>query len=251
MMLAHNFDEARMFLADWVKTEEDFTKFVEYAFPGDALAEVRDDIEKQYPSAAFDGNQQRRMRVVLRDSTFICNNYQIYRAYNDRSQIYASRYEVPPAQHGSELMLIIWNREAEISDIIKGIAPGIPDWLINVLKGIFVPIATRYQTFFAGHALVGDPNFLSRRREIDWEVTTDDGEKLTNAMRIGIPFIRPPFYRLGSDPQVSKANCEFWDTMAQKITDAVKKDSVSREKNSVRLKTQDSKSLRVAVQFEL
>lgn len=250
MMLAHNFDEARMFLADWVQTPDDFTEFVGYAFPGDALVEVRDDIEKQYPSAAFNGNQQARTRVVLRDSTFVCNNYQVYGAYKDESQIYASRYEVPPAQHGSELMLIIWNRNAKISDLIKGIAPKIPNWLIEILQAILVPIATRYQTFFAGHALSGDPNYLTGRRGIRWEKTTDDGEELTNAMRIGLQFTNPSFFRLGSDPQVSKADCEFWDTTAQKITDAVKKDSVSKEK-PVSFKTQGSGSLRVAVQIEL
>jgi carboxylesterase type B len=250
MMLAHNFDEARMFLADWVKTEEDFTEFVGYAFPGDALAKLRDDIEKQYPSATFDGDQQARMRLVLRDSTFVCNNYQIYTAYKSSSEIYASRYEIPPAQHGSELMLLVWNQEAKASDIIKGMAPKIPDWLANILEVVFVPVARRYQTFFAGHALIGDPNYLAGGR-INWEVTTDDGEELTNAMRIALQFTNPPFYRLGSDPQVSKKNCEFWDTAAQKISDALKKGSVNREKKPVTFKTQDSESLLVAAQIEL
>ncbi|KUJ18549.1 alpha/beta-hydrolase [Mollisia scopiformis] len=250
MMLAHDFNEAQMFLADWVQTEQQFSEFVGYAFPGNALAIVRKLIELQYPSSAYD-DQQARTRVLLRDSTFVCNNYQLYGAYKGSSQIYSSRYEVPPALHGSELLLLVWNREANIADLLKGIASNLPKYLIDLLGAILVPIANKYQTYFAGHALAGDPNYLLGGRFVNWEVTSDDEEGLKDVMRIGLQFINPTFFRLGADTQVSKGNCEFWNTMAQLVADAVKTDSVRGEEGSVAFKTQNSERLKVAVQVEL
>lgn len=248
-MLSHDYDEANLFLADWVKTKADFTKFVSIAFPGEVLAGVRQDIEKKYPSDAFDDNQKRRMRTVLRDSTFVCNKRQIYMAYKDESQVYAARYEIPPAQHGSDLLPIIWNHGVDVSSFIKAVAPKLPDWLANVLEAIWLPFAIRYQTYFAGHALSGDPNYLTGGRGLKWEVTTDDGEELTNSMKIGLMYTNPrhPFYSLGSDPQVSASNCDFWNRMAEKITDLMG----DREKKPASFRTQVLQLLWGAQQIEL
>lgn len=248
MMLAHDFDEARMFLAKWVTTPAKFTQFVEYAFPGDALAEVRADIEKQYLSSAY-ADQQARTRVVLRDSTFVCNNYQIFKAYNEKTPIYASRYEIPPAQHGSELILLVWNPLVSMSDLLKGLAPKLPDFLKDLLSQILAPIARTYQIYLAGHALTGDPNYLSRAAT--WDPTTDDDEGLVNAMRINLLYTNPAFFREGADTQVSKNNCEFWDTTAQKISAAMKEESVSKKMDAMRFKKQNAESVKVMVQVDL
>ena len=220
-MLSHDYDEASLFLAEWVKTKDDFTRFVSIAFPGEALAEVRLDIEAQYPSNTFDGNQKKRTRAMLRDSTFVCNNRQVYMAYKNTSQVYATRYEIPPAQHGSDLLPIIWNRGVDVSGLIKAVAPNLPGWLTEILQAVWTPFATRYQRYIAGHALSGDPNNLTRGRGLKWEVTTDDGEQLTNAMKIGLMYANPrhPFYSLGSDAQVSASNCDFWNKVAATIMD--------------------------------
>lgn len=238
-ILSHDYDDASLFLADWVKTKADFTKFLELAFPGRALVRVRQSIETKYPSIAYDDNQKQRTRAVLRDSTFVCNNYQIYTAYKNTSQVYAARYEIPPAQHGTDLLPIIWNSNVNIPDLVKVVAPKIPDWLTNILAAIWLPFATRYQLYFAGHALSGDPNHPTHGRGLEWEVTTDDGKELTNAMKIGLMYTNPrhPFYHLGADAQVSANNCDFWNSVAGSIS-GLMSGGMSMEKKPHGFKTQ-------------
>jgi hypothetical protein len=161
ILVSHDLDEAGMFLPKWVDTESDFEGFVGYAYPGDALASVRDEIVELYPPKAFDNNQTRRVAAVLRDSTFVCTNYQIYHAY--KSKVYAARYEMPPASHGFDLFPIIWNTGADISDMLKVLAPWVPEFISNMFEGIWIYLARTYQLYFAGHALSGDPNYLTRR----------------------------------------------------------------------------------------
>ncbi|KFZ23475.1 hypothetical protein V502_02048 [Pseudogymnoascus sp. VKM F-4520 (FW-2644)] len=219
LVLSHNFDEASMFLAKWVETKEDFTEFVRLAFPGDELGEVRKSIAEKYPPIAFDYNQKQRLRTVLRDSTFVCNKRQVYNAYKSTSTVYTARFEIPPAQHGTDLLAIIWNRSVDIKALVKDLLPKIADWIPNLLEAIWVPMATRYQVYFAGHALSGDPNYLSNKG-LNWEVTTDDGEELTNSLKIGLQYSTPrqKFFALGRDFQTSEDNCAFWDDVAETIS---------------------------------
>lgn len=65
-------------------------------------------------------------------------------AYKDKSQIYTARYEIPPAQHGSDLLPIIRNRDVDVSGLIKVVAPNTPDWLSKILEAIWVPFALKY-----------------------------------------------------------------------------------------------------------
>ncbi|TGO89479.1 hypothetical protein BPOR_0107g00050 [Botrytis porri] len=223
LIISHVYDEARLFADKDIKTAAQFTEFVTLAFPGDKLAEVRQKIEDKYPSSTYNDDQQRRLRAVLRDSTFVCNNYQIFQAYKKNSKVYAMRYEIPPAQHGTDLLPIIWNKEVDVAGLIKQIIPRLPDWISQILENIWVPLASRYQQYFAGHALTGDPNYLAQGQALTWEVTTDDGEVLTNALRVGLQYSNPrhPFYSLGSDDQVAAASCDFWSDLAEKITIAI------------------------------
>ncbi|TGO47646.1 hypothetical protein BOTNAR_0513g00030 [Botryotinia narcissicola] len=219
LIISHVYDEARLFANKDIKTEAQFTEFVTRAFPGDELAEVRQNIEDKYPSRTYDNDQQTRLRAVLSDSTFVCNNYQIYQAYKKNSKVYATRYEIPPAQHGTDLLPVIWNEEVDVAGLIKAIVPWIPDWITNILGNVWVPLATRYQKYFAAHALTGDPNDLNYDRGLTWEVTTDDGKKLTNALKVGLQYSNPnhPFYTLGYDGQVTAESCNFWSDLAEKI----------------------------------
>ncbi|KAF5873404.1 putative carboxylesterase family protein [Botrytis fragariae] len=220
LMISHVYDEARLFADKNIKTAAQFTEFVTLAFPGDELAEVRQNIEDKYPSSAYNDNQQRRLMVVLRDSTFVCNNYQIYQAYKKNSKVYATRYEIPPAQHGSDLLAIIWDKKVDVAGLIKRIIPWLPDRSSEVLESIWVSLASRYQQYFAAHALTGDPNYLNQGKGLAWEATTDDDKELTNALKVGLQYSNPKhtFYSLGSDGQVAAASCDFWNDLAEKIT---------------------------------
>ena len=249
-ILSHDLDEASLFLADWVKTEADFTKFLSLAFPSPALAGVRESIEKKYPSIAYDYHQKQRMRTVLRDSTFVCNNYQVYKAYKNDSQVYAARYEIPPAQHGTDLLPIIWNNNVQLFNLVQVFGDRFPGWLANLLDIIWVSLATRYQIYFAGHALSGDPNHLLGQRLLPWEKTTDDGEELTNAMKIGLQYTQQRFYQLGADSYVSATNCDFWNGVARSVSDLMS-GGINMEKKPHRLTKQNPNYLRGGQEEEL
>lgn len=225
IVVSHDFDEVTLFVAKWVKTKEDFTKFVALAFPGDKYAHVRERIEEQYPAKNFDFQQNDRMRRVLRDSTFVCNKRQIYNAYHNASTVYTARYEIPPAQHGFDLFAIVWNSEVEIRDLLKNAF--LPAWILDVIDSFWGYLASKYHLYFAGHALSGDPNYLMHGRNLQWEPTEDDGKEFTNSLRIGLTYVDPshPLYNIGRDQQSSTENCAFWDEVAAEISEIGAKDA--------------------------
>ena len=226
IVMSHDFDEVTLFVAKWVKTKEDFTKFVALAFPGDKYANVRERIEEQYPAKMFDFNQNDRMRRVLRDSTFVCNKRQIYNAFHNTSDVYTARYEIPPAQHGFDLFAIVWNHDIEIRDLLKHAF--LPGWMLDIFDSIWASLASRYHIYFAGHALTGDPNYLNSRG-LQWEQTEDDGKEFTNSLRIGLHYLgtNHPLYNIGRDQQSSTENCAFWDEVAAEISKIDAKDASS------------------------
>ena len=222
ILISHDYDEVTLFVARWVNTKEDFTKFVALAFPGEKYSGIRDRIEEQYPAKSFDFSQDLRMRRVLRDSTFVCNKRQIYNAFHNTSTVYTARYEIPPAQHGFDLFAIVWNSEIEVRDLLKYAL--LPEWVLDALDSFWGYMATQYHRYFAGHALVGDPNIF--RQRLRWEPTEDDGNYFTNSLKIGMSYVGNghPLYALGRDRQSSTENCAFWDEIAAEIAEVDAKD---------------------------
>lgn len=223
--MSHDHDEVSLFLAKWVDTKEEFSQFLSYAFPGVALANIRDRIEKQYPAKLFDSKQKMRMRKVLRDSTFVCNTRQIYNAFHNDSTVYTAKFELPPAQHGFDMFALIWHSGVAVSDLLKNASEKIPDFILEMFDHIWPAFAPRFQSYFAGHALIGDPNYLNSRHGPQWEPAVDDGNELTNSLKMGM-YYNPasPFFKVGGDAQNSMDNCAFWDEIAKDIS-ALEKES--------------------------
>ncbi|CAN9427310.1 unnamed protein product [Alternaria alternata] len=224
IIVSHDHDEVSLFVADWVETKQNFTQFLSYAFPGVELADIRGRIEKQYPARFFDSKQKMRMRKVLRDSTFVCNTRQIYNAFHNDSTVYSAKFEMPPAQHGFDMFALIWHRGIEISELLKKASEKIPDFLLDMFDGIWPAFAPRFQAYYAGHAIAGNPNWMNRRG-LNWEPTVDDGNELTNSLKMGLYTDWPhPFFKSGKDAQNSMENCAFWDEIAKDIS-ALEKES--------------------------
>jgi carboxylesterase type B len=203
-----------MFLAKWVDTWEDFTRFLANAFPGDEFTGIRQRIELQYPAKLFDFKQNQRMRAVLRDSTFVCNVRQIYNAFHNDSKVYTASFTIPPAQHGFDMYAIIWQAGVPVSDLMKQATPKVHDKLLTYYDTMWHAFAPVYQSRYVTHALTGDPNKNHHPYEPEWEPTVDNGNELTNSMKIGLF----PFFEVGSDSQSSTANCAFWDEIATDVS---------------------------------
>jgi carboxylesterase type B len=221
--VSHDHDEVSLFLAKWVDTEDEFSEFLTYAFPGAALANIRDRIEKQYPAKFFDSQQKMRMRKVLRDSTFVCNTRQIYNAFHNDSTVYTAKFDMPPAQHGFDMFALIWHRGVDVSELLKNASDKIPDFLLVLFDQFWPQFAPRFQAYFVGHAIAGNPNWLGRRG-LNWEPTVDDGNELTNSLKMGLfTDYDHPFFNSGTDAQNSMENCAFWDEIAKDISALEKK----------------------------
>jgi carboxylesterase type B len=199
---------------------DEVSLFLSYAFPGDALANIRDRIAKQYPARLFDSKQKMRMRKVLRDSTFVCNTRQIYNAFHNDSTVYTAKFEMPPAQHGFDMFALIWHRDVAVSELLKNASEKIPDFILDIFDNIWPRFAPRFQNYFAGHALAGDPNYPYHRGGLEWKPTVDDGNELTNSLKMGLmyPNYAHPFFTSGKDAQNSMENCAFWDEIAKDIS---------------------------------
>ncbi|KAL1792387.1 hypothetical protein ACET3X_008894 [Alternaria dauci] len=226
IIVSHDHDEVSMFLAEWVDSKEDFTQFLEYAFPGDALTDIRERIQKQYPAKLFDFKQKKRMRNVLRDSTFVCNTRQIYNAFHNNSAVYTAKFDMPPAQHGFDMFALIWHSGVAVSELLKNASEAIPDFFFEMFDSYWPAFAPRFQTYYAGHAITGNPNFIARRGALEWEPTVDDGNEVTNSLKIGLYAGHSNlFFKTGKDEQNSMENCAFWDGIAKDIA-ALDRDSV-------------------------
>lgn len=92
----------------------------------------------------------------------------------------------------------------------------LPEGVTELLEAIIVPLATRYQLYFAGHALFGDPNAVKPRQFPTWAISKDDGNTIDNALKVGlIPSGgQDPFFSVGPDPQSTSTNCDFWTKVA-------------------------------------
>ncbi|KAL8666304.1 MAG: hypothetical protein Q9202_001573 [Teloschistes flavicans] len=233
LIVSHVWNEAGIFVRPWVKTPTAFTEFLNLVFPGKKLQSIRESIEDRYPSAGppFSGDQQARLRKVLQDSTFVCNTRQLYQAYKGKT--YVLQYNLPPAIHGSDLLASTWHQGVDVADLIHSYMKDLPAVIAGIIETVIVPFAIKYQHYFAGHALYGDPNALIRPKWATWEVAKDDGTTIDNALKASLLSTggEDPFFSTGPDLESTSTNCDFWTKVAgeinslSKVADKSKDDS--------------------------
>lgn len=93
LIVSHVSDEAHNFVPAWVQTPDNFTQFVHDFIPEDSLAPLRQDIEIQYPSSTYKGNQTLRVKEVIQDAVFTCNTRQMYDGYHNSTSVYMMVYD--------------------------------------------------------------------------------------------------------------------------------------------------------------
>ena len=218
LIVTHVWNEAGILVKPWIKTAADFTEFLKSAFPGDKMQKIRDSIEARYPAkgAPFYGKQQARVRQVLQDSTFTCNSRQLYDAYKGKT--YVMQYNVPTATHGSDLLASCYHRGLDVVPLAKSYIDDLAEATLQLLQAIISYFATTYQRYFAAHALSGDPNTLNEPNARKWQLASDDGDEIDNALKAGlIVHGRTPFFEVGYDRENSAETCNFWNGIAQEI----------------------------------
>ena len=230
-------DEASLFVTGSVDTPSRFSSFLSLAFPGDRLKSVRKSIEDKYPSPGepFNGNQTLRLQKMLQDWTFVCNTRQIYDAFP--KQVYAMQYGFVPATHGSDVVPLSYTGNRDSMDLLEFV--GLPENIASVLAGIVPSLSYTYLRYYVSHAIYGNPNDLRGNGMMEWPLTEDDGNQITNALQTNLIFLDPAhrFFDIRPDAESSRDNCQFWTETASAITKA-NSAGLSAAKNGLRM--QDS-----------
>ena len=124
--------------------------------------------------------------------------------------MYVLQYKFPPTTHGSDLLALSWHEGVDIADLIKSFIKSVPDTITAVIQSTIISFATRYQPYFAAHALDGDPNGLKTPHSVTWEIFNDDGTTINNALKAGLLSTgRSPFFSIGPDYRSATTNCDF------------------------------------------
>ena len=122
------------------------------------------------------------------------------------------------AVHGSDLLSTFWNSDVDYYeslqtcfDVGKGYA-----WLIAQKLKKFAP---PYQSYFASHAVTGDPNknAIVEAKSHDWQPASVTDGSLTNVMNADG---QSPFFTDITDATNNKTTCDFWKGIAAAIQPA-------------------------------
>ena len=231
LIVSHVWNEAGIFIPKSIDTPTAFTNFLTSVFPGDKMQKIRFFIEARYPSAGFK-DQQARVRKVMQDSTFVCNSRQVYDAYKGKT--YAMSYQIPPGWHGSDLLPACYHQGLSVKDLFKTYLADVDDSLIEILERVINYIASRYQKYFGGHAMSGDPNMNAPFNSETWQIANDDEGTINNTLIATLLTLdRTPFFDVRSDPEMSADNCDFWKTVAQQIANLYTVEDSSGDKSGV------------------
>lgn len=209
-----------------MRTEANFTTFVDDYLPEPQLVPLRAAIETMYPAQGppYNGDQRARAGAVIRDSVFTCNTRQIYEAYKNRSiGLYMMQYDFlaskNAALHGSDLLPSFWNGEMDTAKMFEALLHIDPTpaqaaaWAFDHLG-----YAPAYQSYFASHAVSGDPNSARRWNTKPWNNATDNGLEVTDVMETHFSVVFNYFDGTTVDHINTRASCDFWTEMAFLIT---------------------------------
>ena len=207
-----------------------FDDFLASFIPQTGLAPLRQKISNQYPSNKYEdpqcpeGNQMARVSDVIRDAVFTCNTRLLYDAYQVKSGVptYMMQYSLfhvyNLAVHASDLLPTFWNSYVDYAKSLPACF-NVNGVIANIMANVFKSFAPPYQSYFASHAVTGDPNekAIGKAKAHNWQVASVSGGSLTKVVEAT---------GLGSlfndilDETNSAASCDFWNGIAAAIQSA-------------------------------
>ena len=166
----------------------------------------------------------KRVSNVIRDAVFTCNTRLLYDAYQVKSGVptYMMQYSLfgleYQAVHASDLLPTFWNSHVDYAKSLPAcfnVNPLLAKEIAQILK----TFAPSYQSYFASHAVTGDPNknAIGRAKAHNWTAASVNAGRLTKVMNEnGLN----SFFTDITDPTNSAANCDFWKGIAAVIQPA-------------------------------
>ena len=200
--------------------------------PGTQLANVREQIENQYPSEAY-RDQVYRVAALINNSSFTCNTRQLFDAYNGKIPTYMMNYHFlgnyDAAKHASDLLPTFCNNDINVANLLENCAniPAVKAEVIGLyMKKVFAP---DYQSYLKSHAIHGDPNTaaIGMAGQVQWNVATtgsdDNHDHVRNVMQpqYVTDSTLNPFQIVGTDPNNTATWCGFWNDIAKEIMGTV------------------------------
>lgn len=227
LIVSHVANESGNFIPKFIHTEADFTTFVNDFLPEHSLFPVRTAVETKYPAQGppYNGDPRARVAALIRDASFTCNTRLLYEAYKNRSiGLYMMQYDFLETEnlalHSYDLLPTFWNGEMDTAALFEKFIPHISPVLAKFIAFIFNKsgYAPSYQSYFASHALSGNPNTARSGRTVPWPNATDNGDKITNVMETGYSFPFDFFSGKTTDRVNTGESCNFWTNLAFWIT---------------------------------
>lgn len=215
IILSHVGDEADLFVPLDITSNDQFTAWINYIFPGySAQAGISQMILDHYPPAGLGSPYllvRDRIKAFLSESSFLCNVRALSDAYDGKN--YNLDYQVTPALHATDLLPTFYNINLDLKAF--GASWDIP------LIPIFGQFAQTYQAYLVSHARTGDPNtykkpLLNVPPAITWPKADNSGDAIKNVLSandlgFGVSTI--------TDTQTTKSRCDFWIEVAAALTD--------------------------------
>ena len=226
IIISHVAEEAANFAPSFVDTPSGFRAYLENAFRGSGLSRVRNAIEAQYPNHYWT-NQQTRLTAILDDVVFLCNTRYLFDAYKKiGTPVYMMKYfffnNLGLAKHGSDLLPTFWSRELNVEEFLIKYGDISAITAARAAAQI-VKLAPAYQSYFASHAISGDPNkHRDNATTVEWTEASysSDGQKLENVMDVSYGL--RIYFGLQEESQATADTCAFWLEAASNITKAFK-----------------------------
>jgi acetylcholinesterase len=216
----------------FIHTEADFTTFVNDFLPEPSLVPVRAAVETKCPvqGAPYYGDPRARVAALICDASFTCNTRLLYEAYKNRSiGLYMMQYDFLEsfnyALHASDLLPTFWNRDMNTTALFEKLLHLPPD-RAKAAADVFdnLGYAPEYQSYFASHALSGNPNSARSRRTPPWPNATDNGDMVTNVIETSFSLFHHFFNGESTDLVNTRASCDFWTRLAFWITNLTEKE---------------------------
>ena len=208
--------------------ETKFDEFLVDFIPQPRLAYLRQNISNRYSSSNYKewrkagkcpkGNQMERVANVIRDAVFTCNTRLLYDAYQSKAGVptYMMQYSLfqleKKAVHASDLLPTFWNSEVDCAKSLPACF-GVSDRDAKMIAGTLNTLAPPYQSYFASHAMTGDPNLNATglAKSAKWKVASVVGGSLTNVLEArGLD----SFFHNITDGTNTASSCDCWKNIA-------------------------------------
>lgn len=223
IIVSQVYDESSPFVSKFIQNTTDVEIYVEDLFPQTKLSGLKTAVLKQYPADAYPygANARSRTAAVIRDMYFTCNTRLLYDAYHNEAKTYMMEYDVLSelglATHGADLIPLFLNSESDIIPFLEKQFPPPLNLSAEILAKALKVIAPRFQSYFASHAIYGDPNRLRKSITPHWNPATNGSNYVEQVMEVTarpLHHFNPAF----TDVINSNDACDFWKEAAWNIT---------------------------------